>query len=490
MNLPITLQVVWVGGFLAIALFFGRARYLRYLEPLIWPLLIAVTVAVMMDQRQYGPGTAGEQGWQIVDWADAIPIGIRPDEISVAVIFSALFFLALQLARERLRTQIGIERSSSSALAILFSASGITLAWTATTGWLTFIGIALTLVGGFLVLGRSLQSTDGSECGARVLREKCWGLSISMVGACAIGGVGGEFSWLSGLAWQDTTMTKVGAVLLCTGVAWLGQAIPFLSSSLTTAELGGARAVILGQLMPAWAAFALVYRCEPLLRAAGIFPAFGWYPIAAIAFASASGLWQRSAPLALAAWVSATASLAFAALAFAGRLPAISAVLAFGAAAGGCALLIESQSRLYKFFSLALIGAGIGFPGSLAAAGVVSWFAHFQEQILLLVVAWSAVFLVSIVGWKIGFLLGGEKKQGSGPPDWRELALAGLALLPAGGIFLTGKVFSGAWKADDDVVFSSILDTFVETETGRLIPDVAANLTGIWLHGGLLVAAL
>lgn len=411
------------------------------------------------------------------DEAGAITVGVLRDTLGLslsilsALVAASFLFGAGAPAREsrpgRFYSSLGL------------SAGGVALAWFAVTPWLSLTGNAIVVLGGFLALGSRWEGPGEAKLATRFGWERSWGLLMLLLGLCVLAGGRPPLSMLHGSgagAWASQAAgvsfsDQLGAAMLFLGAFAQLQPFPFLGWVMTESDTYCSSRVVLTQVFPAWAVFALLLRLEPQLRDVGIFPNLGWVALVSSVLAAAAGVFSNQWRLSLGAWVSAGFSLVVAALAFAGPAPALCLAIGVGLGAsalagfagaleeGGPASSAARQRALWAKVGCALAAAaGTGVVGFVSSGGSVHAVSLAWGQPVLIGAVSVVFFLYVFLGWKVAWQAMATKNNTQAP--WAIVLAPYLLILLALGVTWTGTLSGGAIPGNPDRIFSSLLTLF------------------------------
>lgn len=428
--------------------------------------------AIRFSEHGFAPETWG-RGWIWPhDEVGAITVGVLSDALGVAVAILAALVAALGLFGSGGPGHA--PRAGRSYAALGLGAGGVALAWFALTPWLALTGTAITLLAGFLALGRQWDSPGEAQIATRFGYERSWGLLLSLFGLYVLAGEHAPLRLLRTVgAWSTpaTTSVYLGAGLLFFGAFVQLQPFPFLGWIMKPSETPSPARITVSQVFSAWAVFALLVRLEPQFREEGLFPDLGWLGLVSSALAALAGLMSSQWRLSLGAWLSAGFSLAVAALAFGGPSVAFSIAIGSGLSAGALAAFgeaIESggiispagkQRASWAKVGCALAAAsGSGFAGFLSAGGLVRTGSLVWSQPGLVGVSAVVLFVFVFLGWKVAWQA--IALRVSTQASWIAiLAPYGLVVLSLGVIW-SGTLSGGVIPGDPDRVFHSLLSLF------------------------------
>lgn len=463
-------------GFLAglCVLTWGR-RLSRKGDWLVWialALLLTVIGVNLAELSQLNPpvltymkgwiGRPGERG--------ALTLGVLQDlaghSISLLVIAISGVFMS---QRKFFSAQPRAERLYA---AVAISSAGAVLTWFALTPWLALMGLTATLLGGFFALGVHWESEAGSSAGIRFAFERAGGLILAVVGAAGLAASRGGLNWAEESGWVSASALP-GVDLLSGAIFLIGlliqfQSFPFIGGFLPETPISAPIRLILAQLLPATAAFAILVRTEPFFRSSGLLPAVGWFSLLSATMGIGSGLFQKRWNSAFSIWASAGFSLASSVLAFSGPLDgaalfiglslgvAVVAVSQSGARNAGEEVGRGQKTAASKIAAMTGAALSTGVPGFVSAGAAVSWFAGAWTDFPALALFILVFFLFVSLAWRLA------SNAPFAPPyesarTWFRTAPFVLALLGLG-ILWSGKVTGGALPGDYDLLTASFLE--------------------------------
>lgn len=456
--------------------------------------LVAVLAAVLLNQ--VGPGEASTASMDIRGWiwpreeAGAIRVGVLRDLLATLItgVAAVLCGLATLHRGMVLREERHERLYSASALTI----AGVALSWHSLTPWLAFAGLMISVFGGFVALGLRWSSDSEAAIAARFLRDRSIGWVLSLLGAAALTSSGEPMiAGIAHVAAGANSGQWLGAILLTAGIAVQLQPFPFLgwvgmkSSSVPAAK------VLFGQLLPGLAAFAVLVRFEPQLRAIGVLPLLGWGMIGSALITSISGLLQKHWQEALGFWISAAFSFAVAALSFSGPWAAVAILVGSTLAASSLVLLGSAgcDPKLSIWSKTAQVLAaccGSGLVGFVTCAGTLRTLQDANPDPTLLAFLAFASFLLILLVWKLAWMMPSSREPRGG--HGASVAIPFVGLLLSLGILWTGTLTGGALPGDADTFTSSLLN--LALGKGMVHSDDTAFLTASWIHWGTWLAAV
>ena len=234
-----------------------------------------------------------QDSWKSIAWLrgwvwppsseGAITVGLSIEPIGLIFSFLIILVSAVVLAnRSALRQQPHPERVLSAAA---FGAAGAILSWLSSTPWLSFVGLALATLGGFVALlchwDDDYEATTAARFGwersggprdgdCRRLRSRGGahgaGLGIDRFGrvesraGCGRGRRDRCFALGARTVFAVRSLSVTGRTLR-----------PFRTCSWSH--------ILIAQLLPAWAAFAVLFRLAPILGGVPSVPVLAWFMV-------------------------------------------------------------------------------------------------------------------------------------------------------------------------------------------------------------------
>ncbi|MCM2322091.1 MAG: hypothetical protein NDJ90_02405, partial [Oligoflexia bacterium] len=477
--------VIWSGLLVTFAAFAARA--VMHSEDGFKPFLLS---------RQW-VGGSGEEG--------AIAVGLLEDPLGFAMSGLVLLIVALVLSNRQLHHKE--PRPDRTYASLAFAAAGSVLSWISLTPWLAFIGLILTALGGFVALGSRWDENDEASLATSFATQTSCGVLLAVLGACGLAVTRTGLGWGEAGGWsassQSPVTDAVAGSLLLAGLFIQGHPFPFLGRVLTPSRTPTLMRVLTAQILPACAAFAILLRSSPELERMGMMVPFGWVQLASAALVVGAGVFQRQWRMGIGAWLSASFSIAMAALAFAGPSSALALLIGtvLGgttiAYAGSCLSAGGSQSATQKSRGLwsRLIGfLGMGVATGLLlfvpAGGAIQWIVRTWEQPLVAAIYVLGLFACFALGWKLTWQLFQVKKPVQLP--WAAVLAPLLLILPGLAVVWTGSITGGALPGDPDRIFPSALALFFNGAEGGGVADDSAHLavSGAYWAGLLLAMFL
>jgi len=453
--------------------------------------VIGLGVDLFFVQRDLG-GTQKiwSRGWiGPRDQDGAITIGILEDTLGLtAAIFSSLLALFLSANRWIAQREQAPERVYSG---LLMSVAGISVAWMALTPWLSLLGISLTALGGFVMLGAKSEADLIEIFGT----ERTVGFVLSFAGSAVLAGGRGALALDKGFTLSSSSVPHgfdvMGGVLFLLGLFVQMQAIPFLSWVIRSPQVSSATSLIVAQIFPALATLGLAIRFEPELRGLGIFPIFQWVGLVSALLAALCGLAQKDWKTALPLWLSASLSFIFTALCSSG--PTVAFPLFIGTAMSAAAVVILASAREDGVFStktrswfrpfLGIAAANaVGLVG-FVSSGAMAWMFNSvaQEPVMLSAFAFT-LLMTELLFWKALFsiwTIAEPKNEMGGRNSILTLASAALLLVLSLGLIWTGCACGGVIPHDPDRLFVSWLGLiFSSTGSGSEWGDESGLVLG------------
>ncbi len=445
----------------------------------IWVGLLGLLTAVGLDSGILLKETLKIKIWKAGwiwprDEIGAITVGMYQDSLSLTMsALSAMVAGAFLLNKEITHRETHLERFYS---ALALSTTGVVLSWNSLTPWLSFAGMVLTIVGGFIALATRWERDKEATVAARFIWERSSGFLLAFFGACILATSRSALLLNDLNSWNIDAKTSFstwfGSILLVVGLFVQMQPFPLIGWIVG----GGADAsppvrILLNQIFPAWAAFSLLLRLTPQLQHLGLFPGFGWIALSSTVLLLFSGLFQNQWHLGLSAWLAAAFSLICAVLAFSGPSVAVSLLIgvSLGAlclSAGGIAFQAKTSEEVayqnratWVKLTLFLGGAsGTGMLGYVSAAGGLKWLA--DSMILPGVATLFAFiyFLFGLLGWKLVWQI--IKKKKSSSASWVSIFSQFIWIFLSLGIVWTGTVTGGVVLGNPDRLTQSLFEGF------------------------------
>jgi len=476
---------------------------------LCWVALALLAGAAGWDANLFGEMPFTARNWW-VGWilpreeVNAITVGVLQDLIGVAMVFSAVLLAAVVLLNARSLAQES--RPSRIYSGLLFATTGASLSWISYTPWLSFLGVALTMFGGFISTGSRWDSNPEALMASRLGWERSWGLLLSFAGACIFAVSRGPLVWGSAEAMiamgnapgADPDTAIVGALLFVVGILVQFHHFPFFGWLLTDSEHPLPVRTILNQAFPALAAFALLVRAEPFIKALGLLAPLGWYSLASTALLLVSALFSQRWRIGLNAWFGAGLSLSSALLCFAG--PAAGMSLLLGVVFGGATMAIVGEGldresvdnpsnrsragwlRIFAFFGAA---AGTGFLGFVSTFGLFQWVARSWEDSLVVAAAVLVLFLFVHQGWRALWAI--FRLKPATDVSWSVVLSPFFLLVASFGVWWTGAFSGGALPQGTDSSIPSLFQV-VLGDSGSMSEDLFPQASALYWASWIIAA--
>lgn len=440
----------------------------------------------------------------------AITVGVIQDPLALGMTALACLFAALYLLMKQnlVSKDPQVERTYS---ALAISTAGVALAWTSLTPWLVFVGIFLTILGGFISLGTRWDSDVEAQAAAQFLWERSLGLLLSVFGACILAASRTALFLDQTEIWSNSEhvySTAVGTALLALGLFIQLQPFPFLGWAVSQTAASPPARTLLNQIFPALASFSIFVRLEPQLRNLGLFPHFGWIALISCLLAVFSGLFQVNWRQSVSTWLVSGFSLACALLAFSGVLPAMALLIGLslgGMCIAGIGSIFETSPTGHPAHSHRAIALKVAvFLGVCSATGVIGFVSapagiHSIMQTLIqpgiAAVFICTFFLFTLLGWKLGWNI--IKLQKKSDLSWASIFVFYFWIIFALGVMWTGTFSGGVLIGIPDQVFPSPFQFLFGTQANAFIRSedfvsassfywsamVLAFLTAYWTVG-------
>ncbi len=485
-------------------------------EWVLWLALFAAMAIGILDFKNWSETGGQVQVWRVgwvwpKDEIGALTVGMFQDPIGIALSLLTFALTAISLLkRETTPLEKGKEHIYS---ALALSSAGVALSWYSVTPWLAFFGIVLTILAGFVSSGSDWESNETADKAMRFLMIAGSGLIVALVGACILSASRPALLFTKGsslLQQMDAARslfapTWLGTSLLIAGLYIQIQSIPFVGLVKVSSGSFSLQRLLLTQLFPAWAVFAMFFRLEPQFREVGLFPSFGWLAIITTVLAVLPGLLNSKWNFSLRVWLASGLSLVLAVLAFSGQLAAFGMLIGlslgvFMISSAASALLDQSRPKSEKTvgrnFSLKTFvalgaAAGTGFIGFASAQSSVLWILSVKDNLGFVVLFLVTLFLHSLLGWKLAWNLCRIKVKVA--PSWTAIMVPFLALILSLGVIWTGTLTGGKFLNNSDRVFRSAFDAFfgnqeIESQFSQnfiavLSVLIFALITTYWLSG-------
>lgn len=465
----------WVVAFVLFLLLAGAGLSLRELFTQGVPALIWQKGWIWRRQEGQAIGAGLIFDWLGLSWAA----------------LAAILSLGLIFARGLIAGEPRLERHLAAAAV---STAGLVVSLISLTPWISFLGVAICALGGFIGLGSRWDSDSGASVASRYLQDRSYGLVLMVLGGAALASSGMTLAWNPLEPATTTAATAnaswLGALLLVTGVFGQCQPFPLLGWVVMKSESAVLSRMVFAQVFPAWAALFILIRFEAPLREIGVFPAFGWVALVCSALTAFTGLLQNDWRLSVSAWAATSFTLAGAAICFAGPTAGMLLALATGLAVIG----ITAAGRLRRG-SLAkvclILNAclGSGMIAFVSAGGSVRWLSTMAAEAPLAVAVAIVLFLSHLLLWKIIWKLWSltPVRPEAGAIDGWSQAVPIFPVLLGLGVWWTGSLTGGALMPGEDRVLGSL--THLYFGTADHVPELGNFLTASWLHWATVVVA-
>ncbi len=476
----------------------------------IWLGILALLGGVGLDS-----GLFLEEAFRIKIWKmgwiwpkneiSAITVGLYQDALSLTMSALAALIAGVFLANQKGMSQKDYSERASAAVAI--STAGVALAWSSLTPWLSFAGLVMTFVGGFIALVARCDTNLDANFAARFIWERSSGFLIAFFGTCILATsrsalLLNEFeSWNIGSS--SPFSTWIGFGLLVTGLFVQMQPIPLFGWVVSQSAIPSPLRVLLNQIFPSWAAFSLLIRIFPQLQKLGLFPGLGWVALVSAILIFFSGLFQKQWQLGLGSWLAGGFSLSCAFLAFAGPLASMSLMIGISLAAliiSGGAMALDVSCKAIPTYqrrgswiksAIFLAGAsGTGMIGFVSVAGGLRWIVSGMSLNGMAALFAFVFFIFVLLGWKLVWQI--MEKRRFSDASWASiLSLLGWFSLSTGVVW-TGSVTSGVLSVHPDRMGPSLFDLFfgihgIDFESNSDFLSASGLYWGVWV-GAFLTA--
>lgn len=440
------------------------------------------------------------RGWVLPPGeAGSITVGILEDQVGLLMTGLSLAVGALLLSqRKAMAREPRIERVFS---ATCLSTAGLAVAWISATPWLALAGIALTVLGGFVALGSRWGSDQEATLASRFLKERSWGMLLTLLGVCGLIAFRPGTDWADAAAWAslpaDRWSEELGAVLLVAGIFVQFHPFPFLSTLVASSEVSTTIRVVLIQLFPAWAAYALLIRLSPQLRALGVLSLLAWVQLASAVLALGAGLLQQYWRAGFHLWVSAGLSISVAVLAFSDSVTAVSLlvgiILGASVVASSASMLTSGtgggagtdRSAWVKAAGLFGMAAASGMVGFVSAGGGIGWISQNWGDPVRSGTFTFVLFLFALLGWKQALII--LKISQKVDLGWGSVLSPFVLVILSLGIVWTGTITGGAVIGTFDQFFASPLQILLGSPQAV---DEASFLSASGAYWGVFAVAL
>ncbi len=447
------------------------------------------------------PVTFLKTWWVGGESSDVFLIGFLNDPYSLTVSFLFCFLsLMIFLARDAIEKRQFVERIYA---AIPIALGGLTLCWLSATPWLSFLGLFIAVLGGFISSDTSWDRTvTEANWANRFIRDHCIGILISFTGACVLLSVG------VGLRWDQVALdyfnphVQLGFGLFLLGLLIHFRPFPFFG---WINELPPGQFLIrlfLMQLVPVWASFAFIFRSYPLLKATGVLEIFGWICIALSFLGYLIGLFQDNSKKILFSLCSSGSLLAVSMLCFASDRASFLFMVGLTLAALLIGMVIslvdlapekpkgQNQSIVLKIFVFFGGVIGSGLAGFVSSGASLKWIHLSQFNVLLLTFASLLLFLHVFNFWNLVWRVVSKDLNREISP-W-SLTAGVMIILFSTGLIWTGTVTGGLFFEDQDQLVFSFSDLlFGSHQTlGSVLRDQQKFLTASSFYWAVVLLAL
>lgn len=469
-----------------------------------WFALIALLTGLISSGQVFV-----EEGWKPRQWlrgwiwphdqVGAITIGILEDAMGLcmATLF-VLVSMVLLANRSILQKEARPDRFYS---ALVISVSGALLSWLSGTPWTAFIGLALCVFGGFVCMGSRWTLEKEARIASRYGAERAWGLGLAILGACGLAVSRSALVWENDTIWlipaTVSLVDQAGTGFLVLGLMIQLQPFPLSGWVISPSEVPVPWRILLAQVFPAGAAFAVLIRLDPELRAIGVYPGLGWVHLGSVVFAVASGVTQASWRLGLGAWISSGFSLAAAALAFSGPWAALSLLIGTSLAAlalassglilelsGGTGVSGRKKALWAKATCFSAAAAGTGVLGFVPAGGWVHWLAQMWSDPTHVAALSLVLYLSTVLGWKLAWNIARSKHNPQ--TTWYSVLSALFCIVLSLGVIWNGAITAAPLSSDGgEQILPSLLDFFFRETRDK--PSEEAVIGAFWVFNANVV---
>lgn len=427
-----------------------------------------------------------------------VQIGVLKDEINLAIgIWLCLLALLSITHRPLIVRESHPERFYASAA---IATSGALLSWIALTPWLAFGGIGIATLGGFLSLGSRWETDNDATLSVRFIRERVCGLILMVLGTSALLNAGHPVSWSPGAGASVAAVTDpAGLWCLIVGIVIFFQPFPLVSWAVQSAQGAPFTRILFPQVFTGLAAFALLTRIEPLMRASQVSEIFGWAMYASAMLTALTGLFQSDWRLSVSTWIATAFTLSAAVLGFAGADAALSILISTTAVGfvmpflGGALELggqttssNKKRASWIKFATYTAAASGSGMVGFMACGGSIRWLIQGLEDPGMLIAFGSGLLLSGILVWRTAWQITGIKTTSQVP--WPVIAVSFLILIFSLGIFWSGSLTGSALPPEMDIQVQPFQRAYFEKSSQALSGD--SLITASWVHWGVLLLAI
>jgi hypothetical protein len=440
--------------------------------------------------------TVWSRGWiGSKELPGAMTVGVFQDLIGVVFsIFIGTIGLGLSVNRLYKFSDTPSRHREVSALAL--SVSGVMIAWFSLTPWICMAALTLTSLGGLLAFGEESQRSNdekGSIHALRFAREKALGMLLALLGAAALFSSRGAVLWsakadvttLSGLSGFDF----FSIALFYLGVLIQFQPFPFQGWLNTARSPHLLSRWVLGQALPAAAAFALLLRFEPYLKASGTLEVFGGVALCSSVLLGLFGIFQDDWQSTVSAWLASGFNLSVGALAIGGVSAGFPLFVGLVLCSAILSVILEKKPgdlkasptvhHYLKTLSALTVLGGMGVLGFYSGDGAWSWLSTLTLGGAQSFIPFLPFLLFSVCGFVAYLRFKDQPELGS--LSWPALIVSSLLFLFSLSIFWSGAFLGGV----SPELFLSINSHFYEKAGGD--PATAATY---WTHLGLVLVSL
>ncbi len=451
---------------------------------LLWLALVLVVAGSGMDSGLFFGLPSVTKAW-LGEWIlpheelGAVSFGIIHDKMSEVMSVLVALITGLLLLKHPKWAQAEHAYKIYSGLA--FSTAGVILAWNSLTLWIGFVGGILTLLGGAIALSCSAWPSEQKDLTLQFIWEKSAGFFFAFLGAAVLAGSrpGLFLTQASSLPISEgnsslqphATVAWVGSSLLVLGLFSQAQSFPYLGWMNYQYSLYLPVRVLLSQIFPFWAAFALFLRFQPQLVTLGFLPPLSWFALGSSLLTLISGFCQHSWQQSFGALLSAGFALVFAILA-SGQPTSAGLSLFLGISLGGLTFLLagealdgslevaeaetkSSHQRTSLFLKLACglgVAAMTGFFGFVSAQGGLDWVGMKVHQPIQKVFVLLVFFLFVVLAWRIFFQI--KRLRAQSPARLLTFVALFILLLLSSGLLWSGSLSGGVLLNHPDQLFS------------------------------------
>jgi hypothetical protein len=444
-------------------------------------------------QKIWGRGWIGQH-----DLPGAITVGILEDSLGLVLSgFVAVLTLCFLGFTELISSE---NRPNRVYVGGLLSVAGVSLAWLSSTPWLSLLGVGISTLSGFVALG-TLSNEESAEKISQFGRERTFGLVLAVLGAAVLAGQRIALTLDHGFSLPAQNLGSffdwAGGALLVLGLYLHLQPFPFLGWLAESSEEPSAASILINQVFPAVGAFAILIRFEPELRSIGLLPIVGGYALVSSFLAVCSGLAQSGWKKPLSLWVSASFSMAFAALCWAGPSAAVLILIAASIAGLGLACLgrmkdLGFRSGAVQTAIIMMALAAGGLPGFVGLGGYIRLLVFSASDPARVSAAAVVLLGVFLLLWKVSWAILRTTEKVESPEKKTAIIPAYVLVILALGVLWTGALSGGVVPHDPDHVMPSWLNLSMTQAFGSSpadwADDAGANL-GVGLYGAIAALA-